>query len=114
MKCPECDGELILKNSKYGMFWGCTNYPKCTASHGAHKDGRPFGIPADKETKQWRIKAHNIFDKWWKRNNIKRKRAYHKMADLMNMHIDDAHIGRFNIEQCEELLKKLKSVYGAI
>lgn len=28
--CPRCNGNLILKNSKYGQFYGCENYPKCT------------------------------------------------------------------------------------
>lgn len=30
-KCPKCEnGELILKSSKYGVFFGCNNYPTCT------------------------------------------------------------------------------------
>ncbi len=28
-KCPKCDGILTLKNSKFGVFFGCVNYPKC-------------------------------------------------------------------------------------
>lgn len=27
--CPKCGGELIQKNGRYGMFYGCTNYPTC-------------------------------------------------------------------------------------
>lgn len=27
--CPRCNGSLILKNGKYGPFYGCENYPKC-------------------------------------------------------------------------------------
>jgi hypothetical protein len=27
--CPRCNGKLVLKNGKYGNFWGCSNYPKC-------------------------------------------------------------------------------------
>jgi len=27
--CPKCDGKLILRESVYGYFMGCTNYPKC-------------------------------------------------------------------------------------
>jgi len=29
MICPRCGNELVLKNSKYGTFKGCSNYPKC-------------------------------------------------------------------------------------
>ena len=27
--CPKCNGKLVRRNGKYGMFWGCSNYPKC-------------------------------------------------------------------------------------
>jgi len=29
MICPKCNGNLILKQGKYGSFIGCSNYPKC-------------------------------------------------------------------------------------
>lgn len=28
-KCPNCDGELIYKKSRFGKFIGCINYPDC-------------------------------------------------------------------------------------
>lgn len=28
-KCPECGGKLIERKGKYGIFFGCSNYPKC-------------------------------------------------------------------------------------
>lgn len=28
-KCPFCGSELILRNGRYGEFWGCSTYPKC-------------------------------------------------------------------------------------
>lgn len=28
-KCPKCGGKLVKRNSKYGEFIGCSNYPKC-------------------------------------------------------------------------------------
>ena len=32
-ECPECDdGTLVIKNSRYGQFYGCTNFPKCKAT----------------------------------------------------------------------------------
>jgi Zn-finger domain associated with topoisomerase type I len=27
--CPFCGGRLVLRNGKYGSFYGCANYPKC-------------------------------------------------------------------------------------
>lgn len=28
-RCPECGGNLHLKNGRYGQFYGCSQYPKC-------------------------------------------------------------------------------------
>ena len=27
--CPRCNGNIVLRNSQYGEFYGCSNYPKC-------------------------------------------------------------------------------------
>jgi len=29
MPCPECSGVLVLKQGRYGMFIGCSNFPEC-------------------------------------------------------------------------------------
>lgn len=31
-KCPRCGGSLVPREGKYGRFYGCSNYPKCTYS----------------------------------------------------------------------------------
>ena len=28
--CPRCGGNLLERKGKYGRFYGCSNYPKCT------------------------------------------------------------------------------------
>ena len=28
--CPRCGGNLVLRSSEYGDFYGCENYPNCT------------------------------------------------------------------------------------
>lgn len=27
--CPQCGSDLVIRNSKYGEFFGCSNYPHC-------------------------------------------------------------------------------------
>jgi len=27
--CPKCKGEMVLRDGKYGKFYGCVNYPDC-------------------------------------------------------------------------------------
>lgn len=28
-KCPQCSAKMEIKQGRYGMFWSCSNYPKC-------------------------------------------------------------------------------------
>ena len=35
--CPDCGGELHIRNSKQGAFLGCTNYPKCNYLRPLHE-----------------------------------------------------------------------------
>lgn len=32
-RCPLCGGKLVLRNGRYGSFYGCSNYPQCKYSH---------------------------------------------------------------------------------
>ena len=31
-RCPFCDGDLVLRSSGNGSFWGCSNFPHCRFS----------------------------------------------------------------------------------
>lgn len=33
-RCPSCFGFIVLRKSRFGQFWGCENYPKCTFING--------------------------------------------------------------------------------
>ena len=37
-KCSECGSDMKLKQGRYGMFWGCTNYPECKNTEKLIKD----------------------------------------------------------------------------
>lgn len=65
--CAECGSKMKLRFShKYDRhFYGCVRFPDCLGAHGAHPDGKPLGIPASKETRSARIRAHAAFDKLW-------------------------------------------------
>lgn len=102
--CPECGSTMVLRDSKYGLFYGCSNYPNCKAAHGAHKKtGKPLGTPADKKTKKARMGAHEAFDQLWKNKHMSRSAAYQWMQKAMEMSENEAHIGRFTESQCAKL-----------
>ena len=27
--CPTCGGPMVPRDSRYGKFWGCREYPRC-------------------------------------------------------------------------------------
>ncbi len=111
LDCPErgCDGSLTLRATKYGPYWGCENFftTGCKGGHGAHPDGAPLGTPADKETKNWRIEAHAVFDDWYVANNMSRSEAYEQLQKIMGLTPAEAHIGNFDAAQCQELIDLL-------
>ena len=106
LACPECGAPMELRRSgRHGPFYGCTQWPSCKGSHGAHPDGSPLGTPADHATKQARILAHAAFDQIWRDKLLpSRKAAYRWMQESLGLSKEDAHIGRFSIDQCKALI----------
>ncbi len=109
---------MKLRNSRFGKFYGCTRWPDCDGTHGAHPDGKPLGVPADKETREARIRAHAAFDKLWKTRRKPHKargQAYRWLRGKLNLDRHECHIGGFDkagcarvIEVCEELAAKYR------
>ncbi len=115
INCGECGAPMVLKRSpRFGLFFGCTRWPHCTGTHGAHQQTRaPLGTPANKETKQARIEAHRLFDKLWKADDGKlmtRGAAYRWMQEELGLSKDDAHIGKFDVATCDRLKVAVRRV----
>ena len=116
--CPECGAEMVLRQTlKFShsdgsprKFYGCSRWPDCKATHGAHPDGRPLGTPADSATKEARILAHEAFDPVWKKPasgllaGMTREEAYEWLSIEMGIPFGDCHIGMFTKEQCEKVI----------
>ena len=105
MRCPEqgCSGTLVLRQGRWGPFYGCSSFPRCSGAHGAHHDGRPLGIPAPKAVRAARMKAHEAFDRLWKGPGapMRRGAAYRALAKAMGVSV--IHIGEADAEQCERI-----------
>ena len=112
IKCGECGAPMrLLESRKFGKFYGCTKWPKCNGTHGAHqKTGKPLGIPANAETKKKRIQAHEAFDTLWINNKGSRKSAYIWMQEILSLPKEEAHISRFDIATCERLIKAIGKI----
>ena len=116
MNCPECGAPMILrktnkfktKDGKPRLFYGCSTWPNCNATHGAHPDGSPLGVPANAEVKKLRREAHilleNIFGKW---ESIE-KDGKASMYAWLGKNTKSGHVGKMGKEELEELILKLK------
>jgi len=113
--CAECGAKMVLRESKYGPFYGCTQYPQCKGAHGAHPDGKPKGKPGTAATKKARIEAHALFDRIWKEKLVKNRGAAYKwMQKALGLSKSQAHIGEFSTEQCRQLMKAVYDDYPKI
>lgn len=43
-KCPECGHKMVVRNSKRGKFWACSQYPDCEKTLQFHGDGARAGL----------------------------------------------------------------------
>jgi ssDNA-binding Zn-finger/Zn-ribbon topoisomerase 1 len=116
--CPNCGAKMILKNTqkffyKNGeprKFYGCSRFPLCTSTHGAHPDGRPLGIPVTQKIKTLRVKVHFMCNQVWGNWNDIDSRVKREMYNWMKENAPKTHIGEMNEEELlktEELLKNI-------
>ena len=109
--CPGCGSDMILRKGRFGLFYGCSTYPECEEMHGAHQaNGKPLGIPADKETREARVKAHKAFDAFWKEKHWTRNEAYKWLWHVLEIEASEGHIGMLTKSQCAVVIREAKKV----
>ena len=92
------DSKEIFKRPR-GMIYYCS---KCGAYVGVHEGTNiPMGTLVDKETKKKRIAAHEALKRRFGNDT---HAAYKWMRKVMKLSAEEAHIGKFNKQQCEMLL----------
>ena len=111
MDCPYChrpakwveNKEIYGKN--YGrsfMIWLCQ---PCNAYVGTHQNTKkPLGTMADRLTREWRKKAHEVFDPLWKEGHHSRDGAYILLSRKMGK---ETHIGESDVETCKKIIQVL-------
>jgi ssDNA-binding Zn-finger/Zn-ribbon topoisomerase 1 len=98
---------MILRNSRFGKFYGCSKFPLCEATHGAHPDGKPLGFPANKELKLLRIRAHKKLEEQFGKWDTMTKQKKGEMYKWLAGNTRSGHIAQMNEKDIEELLRKL-------
>lgn len=114
MICPYCKKEALFVSNKviYGKRFGKSHmvyYCKdCDAYVGVHNNDplKPKGTMAKRELRGMRIRAHEDFDKLWKRGLMTRSEAYTLLASKLG--VNEIHIGESNERVCMKIIKVVK------
>jgi len=108
---PGCDGVLELRwtNKLERWFYGCNRWPKCNGILPANSDGSPNGVPRTRELQGWRSRAHAAFDILWKEKHCKRTDAYSWLREVMELSVEEAHMFKMSIEQCQQVIEKVRT-----
>lgn len=113
--CRYCGGviRLVPARSIYGAsterlsmdgeyIYQCQN---CNARVGCHKGtARPLGNVANEVLRLKRRETHQVFDHFWQENGMTRTQAYKWLAGRMNLLEKNAHIGGFEMDQCQQVI----------
>jgi len=83
-------------------IWVCSCGARCGCHPGTIK---PLGTPAGPATRVARQLAHHAFDQLWKSGQMSRKTAYRWLAEQMDLHPDDCHIGMMQAEQATKVVE---------
>lgn len=115
--CRYCGGavRLVSASKVYGpaaaarlgierqSFYQCQN---CNARVGCHPGStRPLGNLANEALRMKRMETHHVFDSFWEERGMSRTQAYKWMAKKMRLSEELAHIGGFEIDRCQKLIK---------
>ena len=108
MKCPYCKKEAqwvdnsVIYGKRYGKSYMCWYCP-CGAYVGCHNNTRtPLGTMANKELRNWRIKAHSVIDPLWKSKQYTRREVYQRLSDAFGKRV---HIAEADIQECKEIIR---------
>lgn len=109
MQCPYCFEEVPwVENSaiygrRYGKSYMCYYCKPCDAYVGCHNNTKkPLGTMANKELREWRVKAHAHIDPVWKEGKRSRGDVYFILSSILGKQI---HIGESDIETCKRILE---------
>ncbi len=87
----------------YGMMYLCR---PCNAYVGVHKGSdKPLGCLANAELREWKKRAHAMFDPIWKSRKMSRGAAYQWLAQQMGKTPSETHIGMFSVSECKRVIE---------
>lgn len=120
IKCPSCNEVMRFIPGTYGFFYGCPKFldvdprKRCADSIPAERDGTPFSLERRDAVRKARHAAHGLFDRLWNPDGGKRlmtrSAAYKWLRKQLRIPRETCHIGMFEVEQCEQVVKVCKEL----
>ena len=119
--CPYCDSPTLQVTGDeiygQGRGYGHIKMFKCPGTCDAYSGSKleygvrvSMGSLANKQLRELRKKCHKFFDAQWKgkpNEKLARRKCYVWLQNFTNLPDELAHIGMFNVEQCETLIAEL-------
>lgn len=113
--CPYCHGRAVLRPASYvygdrakddETLCVCKNYPECDSYVRVHAGtNKPMGTLANRELRNARHRAHQLFDQIWKTGIMSRSQAYQWMRYKFGLSAAQGHIAKFSDYYCEQLIQ---------
>lgn len=114
--CPYCESKTkyvdssVVYGKSYGMIYYCED---CKAWVGVHNGtDKALGRLANAELRGWKIKAHALFDKLWRKKMQQgfskkeaRGKAYSWLTEELGIEPEETHIGFFDVDQCKKVVE---------
>ena len=63
-----------------------------------------MGNVANEVLRLKRRETHQVFDRFWQDAGMSRTQAYKWLAEKMSLSNEDAHIGGFEMDQCQQVI----------
>lgn len=113
--CPNCSGPVAMQSNsvvyrrefgEWPFLYRCQD-DKCDSYVGLHpKTDIPLGTLANKATRDARKAAKALLIPMWEEQGRDRSEVYAWLAKEMGIEpVEHCHIGWFNIEQCNQVIK---------
>ena len=117
--CPYCHRRATLENGSIiyphrpdlhvKLFWVCPG--SCDAWVGCHPGTtRSMGRIANKELRQAKIRAHDVFNPIFKDGRMTRGEAYRWLAEKLGIPREECHIGMFDVDGCRRVVEACKNL----
>lgn len=86
----------------------------CNARVGCHRGTkRPLGNVANEMLRLKRMETHQVFDAFWKAKGMTRTQGYKWLAQQMHIPERHAHIGGFEMDDCQRVIALCRNMEHA-